>query len=237
MIRLLALAVLVLAAPAHAACRSESYEGNGYTLCEVKADQDVRLFLNDAAGEKYGTFDRVNDALGGKLVFAMNAGMYLPDRNPVGLYVEDGDQLANLKTAKSSGNFGLLPNGVFCISDAGFAVIESRAFKGAPPACRYATQSGPMLVINGELHPRFLKGSSATNIRNGVAVSDDGQSATFIISDNAVNFHDMASYIRDHLGLNNALYFDGRISRLYAPELDRSDLGFQMGPIVGLVAE
>jgi uncharacterized protein YigE (DUF2233 family) len=198
---------------------------------------DLRLFLNDESGEKYGSFDRVNAALGGKLVFAMNAGMYLPDRNPVGLYIEDGEQLANLKTAKSSGNFGLLPNGVFCISDDGFAVVESRAFKAAPPACRYATQSGPMLVIDGELHPRFLKGSSATNIRNGVAVSDDGQFATFIITDNAVNFYDMASYIRDQLGLNNALYFDGKISRLFAPELGRSDIGFPMGPMVGLMAD
>jgi uncharacterized protein YigE (DUF2233 family) len=37
--------------------------------------------------------------------------------------------------------------------------------------------------------------------------------------------------------MNNALYFDGKISRLFAPELGRSDIGFPIGPMVGLVAD
>ena len=37
------------------------------------------------------------------------------------------------------------------------------------------------------------------------------------------------------LGLPQALYFDGNISRLYAPAIRRSDAGFPMGPIVGVV--
>jgi uncharacterized protein YigE (DUF2233 family) len=234
----LALALLLLAAsPVSAACRSEAYNGASYTLCEVEGGQDLRLFLNDANGEKYGSFDRVNEAVGGKLVFAMNAGMYHPDRRPVGLYIEDGEALTKLITKDTSGNFGLLPNGVFCIKEDGFAVIESRSFVQSAPACRYASQSGPMLVIDGALHPKFLQGSSYTNIRNGVGVSDDGRRAVFVISDQAVNFWDFASFMRDGLGLNNALYFDGTISRLYAPEIGRDDIGFAMGPIVGLVSE
>jgi uncharacterized protein YigE (DUF2233 family) len=229
--------LLLSAAPAHAACRSETFAGASYTICEAEKGDDVRLFLNDASGEKYASFDRVNKAVGGKLVFAMNAGMYHPDRRPVGLYVEDGEALTKLITKDTSGNFGLLPNGVFCIAEDGFAVIESRAFKANQPNCRYASQSGPMLVIDGALHPKFLEGSSYTNTRNGVGVSDDGSRAVFVISDQAVNFWDFASFMRDGLGLNNALYFDGTISRLYAPEIGRDDIGFAMGPIVGLVGE
>jgi uncharacterized protein YigE (DUF2233 family) len=94
-----------------------------------------------------------------------------------------------------------------------------------------------MLVIDGKLHPKFLKGSSFTNIRNGVGVSADGTRAVFVISDNRVNFYDFARYMRDGLGLMNALYFDGTISRVFAPEIGRDDLGLPMGPIVGLVGK
>ena len=92
-----------------------------------------------------------------------------------------------------------------------------------------------MLVIDGALHPRFLAGSDSRYIRNGVGTSKDGRRAVFVISRNQVNFHDFASYFRDHLGLNSALYFDGNISRLHAPALGRSDAGLAMGPIVGVV--
>ena len=173
-------------------------------------------------------------AEGKALGFAMNAGMYHRDLAPVGLYVEDGVEVSAIVTSDGPGNFGLLPNGVFCIGDS-FRVIESRTFKRDRPACRYATQSGPMLVIDGQLHPKLLPGSDSTYIRNGVGVSDDGTRAVFAISNEAVNFHSFARLFRDELGLFEALYFDGNISRLYAPALARHDGGFPMGPIVGTV--
>jgi len=114
-------------------------------------------------------------------------------------------------------------------------VVESRAFAAAPPACRFATQSGPMLVIGGDLHPRFLPGSDSLNYRNGVGVSADGARAVFAISDARVNFHTFARFFRDGLGLPDALYLDGSISRFYAPDLGRRDGGFAIGPIVGVV--
>ncbi|MDZ4096871.1 MAG: phosphodiester glycosidase family protein, partial [Paracoccaceae bacterium] len=150
------------------------------------------------------------------------------------LLVTDGVQTRGIVTSEGPGNFGLLPNGVFCITDR-FSVVESRTFAAAPPACRHASQSGPMLVIHGALHPRFLRDSASAFIRNGVGVSADGTRAVFAISDGPVNFHAFARLFRDGLGMAEALYFDGSISRLYAPELNRHDGGFPMGPIVGLV--
>jgi uncharacterized protein YigE (DUF2233 family) len=164
----------------------------------------------------------------------MNAGMYHPDRVPVGLMIENGQERARIVTSDGPGNFGLLPNGVFCINDR-FAVIESRAFKAAPPACRFATQSGPMLVIDGALHPRFIPDSPSRYIRNGVGVSADGRRAYFVISQGRVNFAEFARVFRDALGTPQALYFDGNVSRLFAPDIGRRDLGFPMGPIVGTV--
>ncbi|MCB6179759.1 phosphodiester glycosidase family protein [Rhodobacter sp. Har01] len=239
--RLLALLALLLpqtALPAAAtACRDEVFEATSFTLCEVTRADDLRLFLNGADGP-YGSFAAVNDALaadGATLGFAMNAGMYHRDLSPVGLFVQAGRELAGLVTRDGPGNFGLLPNGVFCWGEGGFRVVESRTFKTRRPACTWATQSGPMLVIGGALHPKLLPDSDSLYIRNGVGVSPDGSRAVFAISNDAVNFHRFARLFRDHLGLPDALYFDGSISRLYAPNLGRSDLGFPMGPIVGAV--
>jgi uncharacterized protein YigE (DUF2233 family) len=236
MIRLaLALALLPVAATA-ATCRDTTFAGASYTLCEVKLADDLRLFHSGPDGA-YGSFRAVNEALnaeGKALGFAMNAGMYHRDLDPVGLYIENGVETAGVITRDGPGNFGLLPNGVFCWGES-FRIIESRAFKADRPACRFATQSGPMLVIDGDLHPKLLPQSDSTYIRNGVGVSADGARAVFAISNDPVNFHAFARLFRDELGLPNALYFDGNISRLYAPELSRHDAGFPMGPIVGTV--
>jgi uncharacterized protein YigE (DUF2233 family) len=220
-------------------CRDMRHDGNSYTICEVDAArEELRLFLRDPDGALYGQFTAVDAALerqGRKLGFAMNAGMYHEDRAPVGLYVEDGRQVQQLVTRAGPGNFGLVPNGVFCIRKGRADVIETRRIARDRTACRHATQSGPMLVIGGKLHPRFLPDSNSRYIRNGVGTSADGKRAVFAISNNAVTFHEFGRLFRDALKLNQALYFDGNISRLYAPGLDRSDFGFRLGPIVGVV--
>jgi uncharacterized protein YigE (DUF2233 family) len=220
-----------------ASCRDDAFEGVAFTLCEVGPADDLRLFHSGPSGP-YGSFRAVDDALGAEgkaLGFAMNAGMYHRDLSPVGLFIGEGVEVAPLVTRAGPGNFGLLPNAVFCWGEGRYRIIESRSFKSAPPACRFATQSGPMLVIKGKLHPKFLASSDSEYIRNGVGVSRDGTRAVFAISDAPVNFHRFARFFRDHLGLSEALYFDGNISRLYAPELNRHDGGFPMGPIVGTV--
>jgi uncharacterized protein YigE (DUF2233 family) len=233
----LAFALLLTALPAAAAtCRDTSFDGASYTLCEVALGEDLRLFHSGPDGV-YSSFNKLNAALeaeGKTLGFAMNAGMYHRDLAPVGLYVEERQELSAIVTSDGPGNFGLLPNGVFCIGKT-FRVIESRSFKKTRPDCRFASQSGPMLVIQGELHPKLLPGSESLYVRNGVGVTKDGSRAIFAMSNDEVNFHAFARLFRDELGLSDALYFDGNISRLYAPDLDRHDGGFPMGPIVGTV--
>ena len=213
-------------------CRDTTFEGASYTLCEVTLGDDLRLFQSGPDGA-YGSFTKVNAALAAKgqeLGFAMNAGMFHRDLAPVGLYVEEGREKTPLVTREGPGNFGMLPNGVFCW-DERVRAIQRRAFKAEV----FHRQSGPMLVIKGELHPKLLPESDSTYVRNGVGVSADGSRAVFAISNEAVNFHSFARFFRDDLGLSDALYFDGNISRLYAPELSRHDPGFPMGPIVGTV--
>lgn len=242
---LLVLAVWLIAATNAAAkeqeCRDVTFRNADFTVCVVDMSKaDLRLFLLDLHGNPYGHFRDIDAALGedGKrLVMAMNAGMYHDNRDPVGLYVEEGAELTPLVSRAGPGNFGMLPNGVFCIRKGRADVIETLSFRKSRPRCTYASQSGPMLVIDGKLHPRFLENSTSRYLRNGVGTSADGRSAVFVISRQRVNFHHFASLFKDALNLPNALYFDGNISRLHAPDLGRSDTGFRMGPVVGVVVD
>lgn len=219
-------------------CRDISFETASFTVCTANpATEELRLFLDDIDGARLGTFTNLaTHVRPSTLVWAMNAGMYHADRTPVGLYIENGRQVSRLVTRAGPGNFGLLPNGVLCLGASKARVLESRAFAAASPACEFATQSGPMLVINGQLHPRFLAGSESLNIRNGVGVTNDG-TLVAAISNDRVNFHHFARLFRDVLDTPNALFLDGSISRLFVPGMNRADPGLPMGPMLGVIAD
>jgi uncharacterized protein YigE (DUF2233 family) len=226
-----------LTGAALAGCRAQSIEDADYVICEFAAGDGIELFLRDAQGATLGQFDRVREALEQrhrKLVFAMNAGMYHEDRSPVGLYVENGQQLKKLSTTDGPGNFSMKPNGVFFVDGAKAGVIETKEFARRRLTPQFATQSGPMLVINGRLHPRFLADATSKNRRNGVGVA--GSKVKFALAETPVTFHQFARVFRDVLKTPNALYLDGSISRLYAADIGRNDIGFAMGPIVAVSA-
>lgn len=226
------------AAPEVHSCAAREIDGLPYTICEVDPrNTPVRLFHARDDGTVWGQFDRLDAALrrrGQSLGVAMNAGMYHDDRRPVGHYVEDGVETMRVITSDGPGNFGLLPNGVLCIAEDEVRIVESRAYAAAPPPCEFATQSGPMLVIDGDLHPRFRPDSTSRFVRNGAGVDDDG-TLYLAISDRPVTFHEFGRVFRDTLGTPNALYLDGNVSRLWAPMIGRRDPGFAMGPIIGTV--
>ena len=229
---------LISALPSWADCRDIIFENVPFTVCESDpAISDIRLFLNDDDGTLLGSFESVNDKLmrkGKVLGFAMNAGMYHPDRRPVGLYIENGIEVARIVTRAGPGNFGLLPNGVLCLREKFAQIFESNEFKENEIICTHATQSGPMLVINGKLHPRFIPDSDSRFFRNGVGVTTDGLLFA-AISNRPVNFHRFARLFRDVLKTPNALFLDGKVSKLYSKDLNRRDFGFPMGPILGVV--
>nr|WP_321439696.1 phosphodiester glycosidase family protein [uncultured Hyphomonas sp.] len=222
------------------ACEAIRFEDQPFTVCRFAADDPgLALFRTHPDGAPFADFNRLAETVaadGGELVFAMNAGMYHDDRRPVGLYIENGDQQAGLVTRAGPGNFGMLPNGVFWVDGGGAAhVTETLAYEALAPDARYATQSGPMLVIDGALHPAFNPDGTSRKRRNGVGLSADGDTLWFAISDAPVNFDTFARLFRDQLGAADALYLDGTVSRLYAPALNRNDGGTDMGPIVAIV--
>ena len=223
-----------------AECQDFKFQEAPFTACTAKIpEDDIRLFLYDKTGNIYGQFQKLDNFLKEErlnIIFATNGGMYHADRSPVGMYVENFKKFSPLIISDGPGNFGLLPNGVFCFNKKEFLILETESFATSKIQCQYATQSGPLLVIDGKIHPKFIKNGTSKFVRSGVGISRDGSKAIFLISNQAVNFHHFASTFLDRLEIDNALYLDGNISRLYSPKLNRIDFGFDIGPIIAVVA-
>lgn len=195
-----------------------------YTVATLDPARD-RLELhwkNAATGQPYRTLEEVTRQLGkaGKrVVFATNSGIYAPGLRPLGLHVERGQTLVELNGARSGGNFALRPNGVFWIRGARAGVTETDAYRRLKVQPTFATQSGPLLVEGGRLHPAFNKGSSSFKLRSGVGVCRNGQ-VRFAVSAGPVNFYSFAVFFRDVLRCPDALYLDGSISAYATPDAD-----------------
>lgn len=236
---LLALVLMVSVSPdARAACRIVRHLGTDYAVCDVDpATASLTIFHAGDDGRPYGGFtalktDLLRDQT--RLDFAMNGGMYEKDLSPVGLLVTDGVERKPIATGEGWGNFYLLPNGVFAVSNGKALVRETEAYRRSVVATPdVATQSGPMLVIDGALHPAFKPESDSLQIRNGVGVDEKGL-VHFAVALSPVRFHDFATLYRDALGCPNALFLDGHISSLYAPDLGRFDETYPMGPIIAV---
>jgi uncharacterized protein YigE (DUF2233 family) len=219
-------------------CRSREYAHNAYTVCEVDlAKHTVRLYWKRSDGTPYAYLSNLPRALereAGTLLFATNAGMFDPALKPVGLYVDQGRELVHVNTRSGHGNFHMKPNGIFYIAAGRAAVAETQAFLKQRPQADLATQSGPMLVINGRLHPRFDRGSTSLKARNGVGVRADGK-IIFAISHGEVSFDAFARLFRDGLNCPNALFLDGgSASSFYAPSLNSHGNILSLGPLLAV---
>jgi uncharacterized protein YigE (DUF2233 family) len=218
-------------------CRATTFEGAAYTVCIVDLRHArLRLFWQDREGRPYQSLSHLGEVQGSRLAFAMNAGMYHEDLSPVGLYVEEGRQLKAASTTDGPGNFHLKPNGVFFVRAGKAGVMETGRFLSARIKADIATQSGPMLVIGGAIHPKISADGPSHKVRNGVGVRDGGRTAVFAISEGPVSFGAFARLFRDELHCPDALFLDGSVSSLYAPALKRADVSRPLGPMIGALA-
>lgn len=170
-----------------------------------------------------------------RIAFAMNGGMYGDDLKAIGYYVEKGERLAELDRSEGpeegGGNFYMKPNGVFFGTGGTWRVLGSNTFfNTVADRPEFGTQSGPLLLIDGKLHPEIKDDGPSRTIRNGVGVDAKGQ-AHFVISDAAISFGQLARFFRDELKIANALYLDGQVSSLWDPASERLDKG-RVGPII-----
>lgn len=197
--------------------------------------QNVLMYLDDGQGKNFGSIGNLQAWLeksGRKLLFAMNGGMYGPDHTPKGLFIENKLVRSPLDTSSGNGNFYIKPNGVFYLTNSGVpAICDTKNFQNNDQI-KYATQSGPMLVIDGAIPTTFKQGSTNLNIRNGVGLMPDNK-VVFAISKVPVNFYDFANYFKS-LGCKDALYLDGFVSRAYIPEKNWIQTDGDFGVIIGV---
>jgi uncharacterized protein YigE (DUF2233 family) len=236
--RLAAGAVLLaaMALPAAAGCGEADFEDKRYTVCRYDpADVKLELYNLNDEGQPFARFDSLAAHLAQEkkeLIFATNAGMFDDALKPIGLYIEDGELRKKLNRRNGAGNFHLKPNGVFWIDGAKAGVSETEVFLRSGRKPTFATQSGPMLVINGRIHPKFSPDGTSLKIRNGVGVTDTGE-VIFAISEQGVSFHEFARLFRDQYGCDEALFLDGSISGLYSVETGQRGGYLPLGPMVG----
>ena len=205
-------------------------------LCTVPLDRyALRLRAIADDGKPFETFEKAREGLDGARVrLMMNAGMYHEDRRPVGLAVQDGRVVKDAVLGRGTGNFSLRPNGIFFVENGRAFVRETERYLSETHRPELATQSGPMLLVEGKVHPRFIDGSDSRYVRNGVGVSADGRTVYLAVTRRPVNFYDFALFFRDLVGVENALFFDGQVCSLYYPDGGIDQRRDRLGPILAV---
>lgn len=195
----------------------------------------LKLYWKDEHNRRFGSLQGLRNWLTAhhqQLVFAMNAGMFTPDYAPQGLFIEAQKTIVPLDTATGAGNFYLKPNGIFYLTtDTTARICQTAAFRNDGRVA-YATQSGPMLVIDGHVHPAFRPGSANLQIRNGVGILPNNQ-VLLAMSGTKISLYDFAEYFRK-AGCRQALYLDGFVSRTYAPASGWTQTDGNFGVIIGV---
>lgn len=178
----------------------------------------VKVLWKNSAGVPYGSLDEAHRQIGDDLLALTNAGIYSESRTPEGLHVEGGVMLSPLNLNGGSGNFYSRPNGVFYVSDGGAGIVESEEFNSISERAgvREATQSGPLLVLDGEVNQALKPDSESLYVRNGVGVKSP-EEVYVVISEGEVNLYDFASVFKEQLHCRDALYLDGCVSQVYLP--------------------
>ncbi|MGH9823824.1 MAG: phosphodiester glycosidase family protein [Blastocatellia bacterium] len=219
------------------------FNGTAFDTIEVDITKTaVRLYFKDKNGDRLGSLQRLKDYIqsdSGNLAFATNAGMYTMEGNPLGLFIENRKQISPINLRDGKDNFYLKPNGVFALTKGKALVVDSSQFQSQLKALAdtdpilFATQSGPLLVVDAKIHPAFQPNSINRVVRSGVGLVSPTR-IVFAISDEPVNFYEFASLFRDRFKCNNALFLDGVVSRMYLPALKRYDGGGDFAGIIGI---
>lgn len=213
-------------------CKSIEYLGARFTDCLADPGHSkVRLIVDPAIRDLPALAQALRNQQR-SIRFAMNGGMYDDQGAPIGLAIADGRTLHPLNRNSGAGNFHLLPNGVFSVEADGWHIRTADDYAGSrQTGVQIATQSGPMLVIGGKLHPKITPDGPSRYVRNAVGIDAAGK-AHFVISDQPVSFGVLARLFRDRLHCANALYLDGSVSALWDPGADRIDQTVPLGPLL-----
>lgn len=217
---------------------SENKDSDFITYTVNPEKETVALFWKNNQNEIFGSIQQLKSELSNnqkELVFAMNGGMYKKDQSPQGLFIQKYVTQSPIDTADGNGNFYLKPNGVFYITSSKKAFVVSSEDFNPNKSIEFATQSGPMLVVDGSIHKAFNKNSTNLNIRNGVGILPNNE-ILFAMSTKEVNFYEFANFFK-RKGCKNALYLDGLVSRMYHPKAKWVQTDGNFGVIIGITKD
>lgn len=230
----------------HFGSHAVRYRGMKFLVFTAYTDShDIRLHLS-RSGTPFKTISSLKKYLEQskvKPLMITNAGMFTEAYTPQGLYVEGkGGNYYEIDTGKArpNANFYLKPNGVFYIDAAGRAHIDTTEYVARIPKkerkkFRLATQSGPMLLINGAIHPAFRAESKNLKMRNGVGlIGGNEKCVVFAVTVDESNFYQFAALFRDVFGCSNALFLDGNISAMYLSDIHPDIDGGPFGPMISV---
>ena len=216
---------------------NSQYSNDDFVTCTIDPDKTtLKLYWKDDSGKPLKSLQALKDycaAKKEKLIFAMNGGMYKEDCSPLGLFIQAGKTLTPVNKKNGSGNFYLLPNGIFyfTVNNTAHICVTNKFIDSSN--IQYATQSGPMLLTDGNIHSAFKKSSTNINVRNGVGILP-GNRVLFAMSKKEISLYDFANFFKT-AGCSNALYLDGFVSRTYLPEKNWTQTDGNFGVMIGAV--
>jgi uncharacterized protein YigE (DUF2233 family) len=171
------------------------WNGATYSVFKVTVDsfilRDVFIVQNLKQKSEDSLFSRYKSK--GDL-FAVTASIVDEKCMPLGLHVESGTTKKKINLGVGSGNFFELTNGVIAFARNEVVIRNSRSYR-QDSSHRWALQTGPMLVDSSKVNPQLRKESVNRQYRIGVGISQSGgvQTLVFVRSNEAVNFHQIAS--------------------------------------------
>ncbi len=221
-------------------CQTIIFKKQKFDVCEFNPKKSkIDFYTKDEKRNKLKNFKRLQAYLKRqkkKMTFAINGGIYDVGNIPMGLYIENGKQQSEIDKRKGRGLFYMKPNGVFVLyKDGTSAIMELAGYieKGKKGNIKYALQSGPMLCVEGKIHPKFGAKSKSKYLRSGVGLNKSGN-LVFAITQKSTNLHTFAKLYQEKLNCKNALYLDGAICKMYAPSLKRTKLNGNLAAMVAV---
>lgn len=200
------------------------FENVSYSVCVIPIDSNtikhLHVVQNKTSLDHADFFDEYTTNHD-SVLFATNACISGSTGEPIGLLVSNRQELSSLNLNNGIGNFYLKPNGVLQIAESGIDIFESSNFVNSGNIIE-AMQSGPMLLINDEIHPIFDSKSQNRNIRSGVGIYVEKNGIRFLVfckSNDAVSFYDFAKLFKDKFHCKNALCLESAGSAMYSPKL------------------
>jgi len=200
------------------------YKNGNYNVfiihCDAAVTKRISIIENTANVSESAYFNTLGAQ---SLFFSITASVVDSDCRPLGLCIENGQLLHSLNSNAGEGNFFLKPNGVLMVDSGTVKIINADNFNSKTATT--AIQSGPMLVIDGKIHPAFDPGSKNKNIRCGAGIyTENGESfLVFIKSVSPVSFAEFAAIFRDEYKCSNALNLEsGAYCSMHLPTVDKN---------------